>query len=78
MKIPPAPESTRDSVLIGSFPGVVIIALVQKELLLSDSFAKKIYIGGIDVETILCFKNPDHSSLLLLLRLSSPLHSWRQ
>jgi hypothetical protein len=44
MKIPPAPESTRGSVSIGSFSGVIIIALVQKELLLSDSFTEKIYI----------------------------------
>jgi hypothetical protein len=79
MKIPPVPESTRGWVLISSFfSGVVIIALMWKELLLSDSCTKKIYKGGADVEAVLGFKNPNCASHLLLPKPSSLLHSSRQ
>jgi hypothetical protein len=79
MKVPPAPESTRGCVLIGSFfSGVVIIASMWKELLLSDPCTKKIYKGGADVEAVLRFKNPIHASHLLLPKPSSLLHSLRQ
>jgi hypothetical protein len=79
MKVPPVPESTRGHILISSFfSGVVIIASMWKELLLSDPCTEKIYMGGADVETGLCFKNPNCSSLLLLPRSSFLLHSSRQ
>jgi hypothetical protein len=62
--------------LIGSFfSWVVIVASIWKELL---SCTEKIYIGGADVEAVLCFKNPIRSSPLLLPRLSSFLYSLRQ
>jgi hypothetical protein len=78
MKVPPVPESTRGLVLIGSFlSGVTMFALIRKELSF-DPFTEKIYIGGVDVEATLRFKNPNHVSLLLLPELSSPLHSWMQ
>jgi hypothetical protein len=78
MKVPPVPESTRGLVLIGSFlSGVTMFASIRKELLF-DPFTEKIYIGGVDVEATLRFKNPSHVSLLLLPGLSSPLCSWMQ
>jgi hypothetical protein len=55
----------------------MIIALMLKELLL-DPFTEKIYIGGVDVKATLCFKNPNHASLLLLLEPSFLPHSWMQ
>jgi hypothetical protein len=79
MKVPPAPESIRGHVSISSFfSGVVIIASMWKELLLLDPCTEKIYKGGVDVEAVLRFKNPDCSSRLLLPRPSSLLYSSRQ
>jgi hypothetical protein len=79
MKVPFAPESTRGRVLIGSFfSGVIIIASMWKELLFSDLCVEKIYIEGADVEAVLHFKNPNHTSHLLLPRSSFLLHSSRQ
>jgi hypothetical protein len=75
MKIPPAPESTRGWVSIGSL--VTMFALTLKELLL-DPCTEKIYIGGADVEAVLRFKNPNRASRLLLPKPSSLLHSSRQ
>jgi hypothetical protein len=58
------PESTRGRVSIGSFfSGVVIIAPMWKELLLSDPCTEKIYKGDADVEAVLRFKNPIHASV---------------
>jgi hypothetical protein len=60
MKVPPAPESTRGHVSIGSFfSGVITIASMWKELLLLDLCTEKIYKEGADVEAVLCFKNPN-------------------
>jgi hypothetical protein len=78
MKVSPAPELTRGRVSISSFfSGVIIIALMWKELLLSDPCTEKIYMGGADIEAVLRFKNPDRFSCLLP-RPSSLLHSSRQ
>jgi hypothetical protein len=79
MKVPPASESTRGHVSIGSFfSGVVIIASMWKELLLSDLCTEKIYKGGADVEAVLRFKIPNHASRLLLPKPSFLSHSSRQ
>jgi hypothetical protein len=78
MKVPPAPESTRGLVSISLFfSGVKMFASIRKELSF-DPFTQKIYIGGIDVEATLHFKNPNHASLLLLPEPSFLPHSWMQ